>query len=63
MYFTNVCEAHCAFCHFRRDEGEEGAYTLTPEEMFEFIDNHYHPGMRSSISQEGIILMYLSNTM
>ena len=23
LYFTNLCEAHCAFCHFRRDEGEE----------------------------------------
>ncbi|MFD0681572.1 MULTISPECIES: aminofutalosine synthase MqnE [unclassified Paenibacillus] len=46
LYFTNVCEAHCAFCHFRKDEGEEGSYTLSPEQMFEFIDEHYHPGMR-----------------
>jgi aminodeoxyfutalosine synthase len=46
LYFTNVCEAHCAFCHFRRDEGEEGAYTLTAEQMFDIIDEHYHPGMR-----------------
>jgi aminodeoxyfutalosine synthase len=46
LYFTNVCEAHCAFCHFRRDEGEEGAYTLNPEQMFEYIDQHYHPEMR-----------------
>ena len=30
LYFTNVCEEHCSFCHFRRDEGEEGSYTLTP---------------------------------
>ncbi|WP_010271201.1 aminofutalosine synthase MqnE [Paenibacillus senegalensis] len=46
LYFTNVCEAHCAFCHFRRDEGEEGAYTLSPEQMFEYIDKHIHPEMR-----------------
>lgn len=46
LYFTNVCEEHCAFCHFRRDEGQPGAYTLTPEEMFAYIDKHYHPGMR-----------------
>ncbi|WP_281889348.1 aminofutalosine synthase MqnE [Paenibacillus sp. YYML68] len=46
LYFTNVCEEHCAFCHFRRDEGQPGAYTLTPEEMFEYIDKHYHPGLR-----------------
>jgi aminodeoxyfutalosine synthase len=46
LYFTNVCEASCAFCHYRRDEGEEGAYTLTPEQMFEYIDQHIHPGVR-----------------
>lgn len=46
LYFTNVCEAHCAFCHFRRDQDEEGAYTLTPEEMFDYIDKHEQQGMR-----------------
>jgi len=23
--FTNICEQHCSFCAFRRDEGDEGA--------------------------------------
>ncbi len=46
LYFTNVCEAHCAFCHFRRDEGEEGAYTLTAEQQFEYIDQHLQEDMR-----------------
>jgi aminodeoxyfutalosine synthase len=46
LYFTNVCEAHCAFCHFRRDEGEEGAYTVSPSDMVEYVRKHYHPGMR-----------------
>jgi len=46
LYFTNVCEAHCAFCHFRRDPGEEGAYTVTPEEMFAYIDGHIQPDTR-----------------
>ncbi|MFB6364856.1 aminofutalosine synthase MqnE [Paenibacillus elgii] len=46
LYFTNVCEEHCAFCHFRRDEGEDGAYTLTAEQMFDYIDRHYHPNMQ-----------------
>lgn len=46
LYFTNVCEAHCAFCHYRRDDGEEGAFTLTPQEMIAYIEKHYHPGMR-----------------
>lgn len=26
--FTNICEQHCSFCAFRRDEGSEGAYWL-----------------------------------
>jgi aminodeoxyfutalosine synthase len=46
LYYTNVCEAHCAFCHFRRDPGEEGAYTVSPDEMVEYIHKHYHEGMR-----------------
>jgi aminodeoxyfutalosine synthase len=46
LYFTNVCEAHCAFCNFRRDPGEQGAYTMSPVEMIDYIGKHYHPGMR-----------------
>lgn len=46
LYFTNVCEAHCAFCNFRKDEGDEGAYTLTPEQMIAYVEQHYHPGVR-----------------
>ncbi|MEI7025461.1 aminofutalosine synthase MqnE [Paenibacillus sp. y28] len=46
LYYTNVCEAHCAFCHFRRDEGQDGAYTLSPQEMVEYVAQYYHPGMR-----------------
>ncbi|UUZ89842.1 aminofutalosine synthase MqnE [Paenibacillus sp. P25] len=53
LYFTNVCEEHCAFCHFRRDEGEEGAYTLTPEQMFEYIDQHIHPGLQEFHISQG----------
>lgn len=26
--FTNICEQHCGFCAFRRDEDQEGAYWL-----------------------------------
>ncbi len=31
--FTNICEQHCSFCAFRRDEDESGAYWLTLEQM------------------------------
>ncbi len=33
--FTNICEQHCSFCAFRRDEGEEGAYWLGFEQILE----------------------------
>lgn len=46
LYFTNVCEAHCAFCNFRKDEGEEGAYTLSGAEMIEYVEQHIHPSVR-----------------
>ncbi len=46
LYFTNVCEASCAFCGFKRNPGQEGGYTLSPEEMFEYVDKHIHPGIR-----------------
>ncbi len=28
LNFTNICEQHCSFCAFRRDDGEEGAFWL-----------------------------------
>jgi aminodeoxyfutalosine synthase len=31
--YTNVCRNRCRFCAFSRAEGEEGAYTLTVEEV------------------------------
>jgi len=35
LNLTNVCKAKCAFCSFRRDEGEDGAYTMTVAEAVE----------------------------
>jgi aminodeoxyfutalosine synthase len=46
LYFTNVCEAHCAFCNYRKDEGQEGAFTLTGEQMIEYVEKHITPGVR-----------------
>ena len=31
--FTNICEQHCSFCAFRRDEGDTGAYWLDWQEI------------------------------
>jgi FO synthase subunit 2 len=33
--FTNICEQHCSFCAFRRDAGEEGAFWLDKQQIFE----------------------------
>ncbi|MEL7038397.1 MAG: 7,8-didemethyl-8-hydroxy-5-deazariboflavin synthase subunit CofH [Cyanobacteria bacterium J06592_8] len=33
--FTNICEQHCSFCAFRRDEGEEGAFWLDTAQILE----------------------------
>lgn len=31
--FTNICEQHCSFCAFRRDEADEGAFWLNTEQI------------------------------
>jgi 5-amino-6-(D-ribitylamino)uracil---L-tyrosine 4-hydroxyphenyl transferase len=33
--FTNICEQHCSFCAFRRDEGAAGAYWLDEAAILE----------------------------
>ena len=30
---TNLCRDYCGYCTFRRDPGEAGAHTMTPEEI------------------------------
>ncbi|MFN0131703.1 MAG: radical SAM protein [Phycisphaerales bacterium] len=35
--YTNVCNARCTFCAFRRDGDEHDAYTLTTEQIHEKI--------------------------
>jgi 5-amino-6-(D-ribitylamino)uracil---L-tyrosine 4-hydroxyphenyl transferase len=57
--FTNICEQHCSFCAFRRDEGAEGAYWLDEAKILEktadAVDRHateicmqggLHPGAK-----------------
>jgi FO synthase subunit 2 len=37
--FTNICEQHCSFCAFRRDEGDEGAFWLDHAQILEKATN------------------------
>ena len=34
---TNLCRDYCGYCTFRRDHGEPGAHTMTPEEVMEVV--------------------------
>jgi len=43
---TNVCEANCRFCGFRRDLGEDGAYTMNKDELLHYVSSRYHDGIR-----------------
>ncbi|MFN6096047.1 MAG: 7,8-didemethyl-8-hydroxy-5-deazariboflavin synthase subunit CofH, partial [Dolichospermum sp.] len=33
--FTNICEQHCSFCAFRRDDGDQDAYWLNWGQILE----------------------------
>ena len=34
---TNLCRDYCGYCTFRRDPGEPGAHTMTPEEVMDVV--------------------------
>lgn len=34
---TNLCRDYCGYCIFRRDPGQPGAHTMTPDEVMEVV--------------------------
>ena len=34
---TNLCRDYCGYCTFRRDPGDAGAHTMTPDEVMEVV--------------------------
>ncbi len=34
---TNLCRDYCGYCTFRRDPGQPGAHTMTPDEVIEVV--------------------------
>jgi 7,8-didemethyl-8-hydroxy-5-deazariboflavin synthase CofG subunit len=34
---TNLCRDYCGYCVFRRDPGDPGAHTMTPDEVMEVV--------------------------
>jgi len=46
---TNLCRDRCAYCTFRRDEGEDGAWTMTPAEIAEWSERARRLGCREAL--------------
>lgn len=42
---TNVCYVGCTFCGFQRKFGEDGVWDYDLEDVWNFVDSHYHPGL------------------
>ncbi len=52
--YTNICEQHCSFCAFRRDEGEEGAYWLDWGKILEKATDAVNRGATEICMQGGL---------
>ncbi|WP_026732451.1 7,8-didemethyl-8-hydroxy-5-deazariboflavin synthase subunit CofH [Fischerella sp. PCC 9605] len=52
--FTNICEQHCSFCAFRRDEGEAGAYWLDWAQILEKAKDAVQRGATEICMQGGL---------
>lgn len=52
--FTNICEQHCSFCAFRRDEGEAGAFWLTAQQILEKAKDAVQQGATEICMQGGL---------
>jgi 5-amino-6-(D-ribitylamino)uracil---L-tyrosine 4-hydroxyphenyl transferase len=52
--FTNICEQHCSFCAFRRDEGQADAYWLEFEQILEKAADAVQQGATEICMQGGL---------
>lgn len=52
--FTNICEQHCSFCAFRRDENTPGSYWLNFEEILAKSANAVQRGATEICMQGGL---------
>lgn len=43
---TNVCEANCGFCGFKRKPGEKGAYTMDEEALLKYVEDRWNDNIR-----------------
>ena len=42
---TNVCYVGCTFCGFQRKLGEDGVWDYDLEQVWEYVDSHWHPDL------------------
>jgi 5-amino-6-(D-ribitylamino)uracil---L-tyrosine 4-hydroxyphenyl transferase len=52
--FTNICEQHCGFCAFRRDEKDEDAYWLSHQQIVEKAVDGVAQGITEICMQGGL---------
>ncbi len=52
--FTNICEQHCGFCAFRRNEGDTDAYWLNKQQMLEKATDAVNLGATEICMQGGL---------
>lgn len=52
--YTNICEQHCSFCAFRRDQGQDGAYWLTEATILEKATEAVQAGATEICMQGGL---------
>lgn len=52
--FTNICEQHCSFCAFRRDDGDTGAYSLDWTQIVEKTTDAVKRGATEICMQGGL---------
>jgi FO synthase subunit 2 len=52
--FTNICEQHCSFCAFRRDDGDQDAYWLNWGQILEKATDAVRRGATEICMQGGL---------
>ncbi len=50
---TNLCRDYCGYCTFRRDAGEDGAHTMTPDEVLAVVQQGERLGCREALFSLG----------
>jgi 7,8-didemethyl-8-hydroxy-5-deazariboflavin synthase CofG subunit len=50
---TNLCRDYCGYCVFRRDPGDPGAHTMTPDEVLEVVRNGEEQGCTEALFSLG----------